>query len=62
MHVSDSYIKACFMLCTLPSPENPPKKNIKSKEIGSNSKADRENESRGKARDTIEFVCSWILW
>lgn len=38
------------------------KQNIKSKEIGSNSKAERENESGGKARDTIEFVCSWILW
>ncbi len=63
MHASDSYIKACFISCTLPSPEkNKTKQNIKSKEIGSNSKAERENESGGKARDTIEFVCSWILW
>lgn len=61
MHVSDSYIKACFISCTLPSPEKT-KQNIKSKEIESNSKAERENESEGKAGDTIEFVCSWILW
>lgn len=45
-------LKPVYLMHSSLSRRKKPNKNIKSKEIGSNSKAERENESGRKVRDT----------